>query len=234
MKVRLISVFVSSPNDVAEERRVLDEIVDSINRSDGKAGGFRLELFKWEDDVTPQIGPKPQKVVDQQTPEYDVYLGIMSTRFGTPTGRYGSGTEKEFKDALRKWKKAGSPWITFYFNDAPAVSRKPDEARQFVRVCELREDLESKGIVLGYTGVRGNKDAFYEKVSTHLRKCAVDHASGTGTSRGKRARCEVRGGRGEPVGADLTGPAGNRLAVRSGSVRFGQIHFLPLGRLVGL
>jgi hypothetical protein len=121
-KVRMIRVFVSSPGYVAEERAVIDELVASINRTDGQVVGFRLELFRWEDDVTPQIGPKPQQVVDRQTPVYDIYVGIMSARFGTPTEGYGSGTEKEFTDAMEKWKKAGSPWITFYFDDAPRVS----------------------------------------------------------------------------------------------------------------
>ncbi|TVS12283.1 MAG: DUF4062 domain-containing protein [Planctomycetaceae bacterium] len=125
--VRLIRVFVSSPGDVQAERDVVDEVVAAINRTDGDAGGFRLETFRWEANVTPQIGPRPQKVVDQQTPEYDVYLGMMSTRFGTPTGRYGSGTEKEFKDALKQWKSAGQPWITFYFDDAPKSLSKPQE-----------------------------------------------------------------------------------------------------------
>ena len=55
--VRLVRVFVSSPGDVAEERAVLDEVMAAINRTDGQAGGFRLELFRWEEDVAPQIGP---------------------------------------------------------------------------------------------------------------------------------------------------------------------------------
>ena len=92
--VRLIRVFVSSPGDVAEERNVLTEVVDSINQTDGQGRQVRLELFRWEDNVTTKIGPKPQKVVDSQTPAYDIYVGIMSTRFGTPAGRYGSGTER--------------------------------------------------------------------------------------------------------------------------------------------
>lgn len=115
--VRIIRVFVSSPGDVAAERAVMDELVESINRTDGKTHRVRLELFRWEDDVVPQIGPKSQQVVDSQTPAYDIYLGIMSTRFGTPTDRYGSGAEKEFKDALKQWKAAGAPWLTSYFDD---------------------------------------------------------------------------------------------------------------------
>lgn len=117
--VRVIRVFVSSPSDVADERAVLDEVVDRINRTDGRTVGVRLELWTWERDVVPQVGPKPQAVIDAQMPGYDVYLGILAHRFGTKTGRYGSGTEKEFRDALKRWESTGAPWILFYFSDAP-------------------------------------------------------------------------------------------------------------------
>ena len=123
--VRLIRVFVSSPSDVAEERKILDEVVHRINATDGLYLGVRLETWKWEENAVPQIGPPPQEGIDRQLPQYDIYLGIMSARFGTPTDGCGSGTEKEFRDALELWKQAGSPWILFYFNDEPKLSRKP-------------------------------------------------------------------------------------------------------------
>ena len=167
--VRVITVFVSSPSDVQQERDVLDEIVTSINRTDGQPGGFRLELFKWEDSVTPRIGPKPQEVVDEQTPAYDVYLGIMSTRFGTPTARYGSGTAQEFEEAWKSWENVGSPWITFYFQDEPKLSGNAAAAAQYVKVCEFREQLCTQGLVATYKNVRGSREAFFEKVSEHLR-----------------------------------------------------------------
>jgi len=63
--VRVIRIFVSSPGDVAEERQVMGDVVDSINRTDGQARRFRLELFRWEDDVTPQIGPKWNRLADR-------------------------------------------------------------------------------------------------------------------------------------------------------------------------
>lgn len=168
--VRMVRVFVSSPGDVAAERNVMKELVEGINRSDGQAGGFRLELFRWEDDVVPQLGPKPQQVVDSQTPVYDIYVGIMSSRFGTPSGRYGSGTEKEYKDALKNWKSAGAPWITFYFDDAPSLSSQPAEIEQYLKVCKFREQMQKRGLYATYKGVRGSENGFYEKVSEHLRK----------------------------------------------------------------
>jgi hypothetical protein len=113
---RIIRVFVSSPSDVAAERGVLDEVVQRINRTDGRERNVRLEVWKWETGVVTQIGPKPQDVIDAQMPvHYDIYLGIMKHRFGTPTGRYGSGTEKEFQDALKCWGEIKAPWILFYF-----------------------------------------------------------------------------------------------------------------------
>jgi hypothetical protein len=56
---RILRVFVSSPGDVAAERAVLDEVVESINRTDGRACGVRLELWKWEQDAVPQAGLPP-------------------------------------------------------------------------------------------------------------------------------------------------------------------------------
>lgn len=168
--MRVLRVLVSSPGDVQAERDVLDEVVASINRVEGPACGVRVELFRWERDVVPRIGPRPQEAVDAQLPPYDVYLGIMSTRFGTPTARYGSGTEQEFRDALQQWQQAGTPWITFYFDAQPKMTGDPAQAEQYFKVCQFRKELEQRGLVTSYAGVRGRSDSFFEKVSEHLRK----------------------------------------------------------------
>jgi len=41
VQVRLIRIFVSSPGDVGGERRLMDEVVAAINRTDGQAGAGR-------------------------------------------------------------------------------------------------------------------------------------------------------------------------------------------------
>jgi hypothetical protein len=55
--VRLIRIFVSSPGYVAKERETLDEVIGAINDVQGRQYGVRLEAWKWEDQVVPQIGP---------------------------------------------------------------------------------------------------------------------------------------------------------------------------------
>ena len=170
--VQLIKVFVSSPDNVSAEHAALNAAIRSINRTDGQAHGYLLELLDPQDAV-PQIGPGRQRVLDGQRPPYDIYLGIMSTRFGDPTGRYGSGTEKEFEEALENWNAKQAPWITFYFQDEPAISSKPADVEQYLKVCRFRERLQTMGLVGTYKDVRGSNDSLYEKVSEHLRKIAA-------------------------------------------------------------
>jgi ubiquinone/menaquinone biosynthesis C-methylase UbiE len=168
--VRRIRVFVSSPNDVRAERDLLDTVVDEINRTMGDAGSFVLQLFKWERNVIPQIDQTPQGVIDNQMPDCDVYLGILRTRFGTPTGNYGSGTEQEFCAALERFNSQGKPWISFYFYSGPVQLRSREEREQYDKVCDFRDELERKGVVGRYKKTRGNQDAFLEQVRTNLIK----------------------------------------------------------------
>lgn len=46
-----------------DERAVLDEVVQAINATRAAQMGVRLELWKWERNVAPQIGPPAQKVI---------------------------------------------------------------------------------------------------------------------------------------------------------------------------
>jgi septum formation protein len=168
--VRILRIFVSSPGDVAQERALLDEVVDRINRVDGQEHNVRLEIFRWEVDVLPQIGPSPQEVVDEQTPSYDIYLGIMGARFGSPTARHESGTEHELRQAWDQWRRVGAPWILFYFRDQPDVAATPEAAEQWTKVVNFRDELQMEGIVCVYSEPSGSTTGFREQVEEHLRR----------------------------------------------------------------
>lgn len=173
-----IRVFLSSPGDCAAERQAIETAIDRINRTESERSGIDLRLVKWESSVTPQLGLSPQAVIDKQTPQYDIYVGILSRRFGTPTDGYGSGTEKEFNDALERFGQTGSPWILFYFNEeerntpvnSPAdFERIQREHEELSKIWAFKEKVKPLGLYGAYKSVQGGDNSFLELVELHLR-----------------------------------------------------------------
>ncbi len=124
----VLQVFVASPSDVAEERTTLDSVIAELNRT--WAGSLRIafDVWKWETHARPGFSADAQAVINAQVPDdYDVFIGILWARLGTPTGRAISGTVEEFERAYARFKATGSvPEIMMYFKDAPLAPSKID------------------------------------------------------------------------------------------------------------
>jgi hypothetical protein len=154
---RRIRVFLSSPSDVADERRQCVEAVEELNslmRALIPDRELELEVVTWEADTFPDLTGSPQGVVDSQLGfDYDVFLGIMWARFGTPTESAGSGTENEFRAARQGWSEKRRPsHIVFYFCDADVKmkGRTPAELQQLVDVRSFRDELRHLGLIGSY------------------------------------------------------------------------------------
>jgi Domain of unknown function (DUF4062) len=166
---RTIRVFASSPSDVSDERQQLSVVVQELNATLRALVPDRptvVELIKWETYVHPDMGRDAQDVVSRQIPDYDVFLGIMWSRFGTPTKDADSGTEQEFWDAHAGWEKRRTPsHILFYFcrQDFPndVVMKNID---QLQKVSAFRSELANRGLVWNYP----SHAAFADTVRPHL------------------------------------------------------------------
>ena len=162
-----LRIFVASPGDVGKERDALAGVVNELNRTISALMpdvDARLELVRWETHTHPSMG-RPQGVINEQIGDYDVFVGILWKRFGTPTGRAESGTEEEFRLAYDNWQTHQRPQILFYFSQTPsAPARSPEEVQQFLKVVQLRQELESKGLVWEYLA----PERFADAVRPHL------------------------------------------------------------------
>ena len=147
---KIIRIFVSSPDDMRHEREQLGKIVQSVNRSWGHVFKSQFELIRWETHGVPGFGQDAQDLLNKELPDdFEVYIGLMWARFGTPTGRAGSGTEEEFCSAYARFKEdPTSVRIMFYFKETqiPLEDIDPD---QLGRVRKFRVSLEEKGGLLG-------------------------------------------------------------------------------------
>ena len=166
---------------------MLEDIVREINLTLSKSLGIRIELIKWETHVSPGIGKDPQHIINSQIgDDYDIFIGIMWARFGTDTGRFGSGTEEEFERAYARFlKDEKSVEIMFYFKDA-GIPPSEIDLNEVSRVLEFKKKLGSKGALYGAYSTR-------EEFGQHLRAC-FENRSGRDCERGG-ADGEARRGR---------------------------------------
>ena len=149
-QINKIKIFVASPNDVQSERNQLDDVVRELNSTICKEKKIVLEMFKWETNCYPAMG-RVQGVINKQVGSYDIFIGIMWKRFGTPTGISESGTEEEFRCAYSMWKENHTPHILFYFCMAPFMPRTKEEADQISKVIAFRDELSKIGLTGEYT-----------------------------------------------------------------------------------
>jgi hypothetical protein len=143
----VLSIFLASPGDVAEERARVAEVVFRWNRAWSRHLGLRLELLRWEDDSYPDIGDDAQDVINQQIPnDWDLFIGVMWARFGTPTHRAGSGTQEEYERALERHRTAPDVSLLFYFKDASIPPSKIDPA-QLRLVQDFKKSVQTAGLL---------------------------------------------------------------------------------------
>jgi len=116
-----IRVFVASPSDLAQERQALEDVVRELNLAWSDQLQVVLELVMWETHVSPGISTDAQAVVNEQIrDDFDIFLGLLWSRFGTPTPRAASGTQEEFERALTRHRTdVESVRIMMYFKTAP-------------------------------------------------------------------------------------------------------------------
>lgn len=144
---QILSVFVASPSDVSDERNALEEIIRELNITWSREIGLRLELVRWETHAFPGSGQDAQDVINSKIPDdYDIFIGIMWHRFGTPTGRYGSGTIEEFQRAKKRAvEKPGSVKIMFYFRGSLPNSISEIDGGELLKVQNFRQELGDEG-----------------------------------------------------------------------------------------
>lgn len=69
----VLSVFVASPGEVADERKRLERVVDELNFVWSRECGLRLELVKWETHAYSDRGTDAQDVINKQLDEFDTF-----------------------------------------------------------------------------------------------------------------------------------------------------------------
>ena len=160
--MRHFKIFLASPSDTSKERMLTQEVVNEINKSAGK-DEYTIELFLWEENTFSSIGADGQDVINNQNFDYDIFIGIMSHKFGFPTPRALSATAEEYEIALKKYKEDNLKNIMFYFNSSDLPYDIDTE--QFNKVKEFKKKIQNDGV---FTKTYDKKTGFDKILRTEL------------------------------------------------------------------
>lgn len=168
MELKVCKIFLASPTETDAERQAVREIVKELEDILGENLSITIKLLSWENSTYPSIGEYSQAVIDEQIgDDYDVFVGLMWRKFGTPTKVAGSGTEEEYNRALENFNNGTCQNIMFYFNQA-ALPQDTD-FDQFAKVKAFKKKIgEIDGVY--YWGYN-NLDEFKNEFRKHLSKC---------------------------------------------------------------
>ena len=182
MDTKTVRLFVASPGDVSTEREVVEKVAHEIDENPREAlveaGPFRIEVLRWED-VAPS-GGRPQQVIADQLGPYDIFVGILWNRCGTPTGHdeHGhqiaqSGTVEEIRGALSKLRQKSlrKEQIMLYRCERPVFLATTDEILQFTAVHALFEEIDSskKALTCRYNSIESFGSLFEKHFTQALQ-----------------------------------------------------------------
>lgn len=136
-----LRVFLASPGDVADERALALRVLEQLQYDPLLRGRIAVETVAWDKPGagTPMLATlTPQEAIKQGLPtpaECDIVIVIFWARMGTPLpdewkkpdgGRYRSGTEWEYLNALEAAEKHEKPAVLVY-RRTEKIALDPDD-----------------------------------------------------------------------------------------------------------
>lgn len=138
-EIKQINLFISCPGDIKDELNSIEVIVKEINKTTGKIGGFSIQIVHWNEDTYTDLGEDGQEIINNQI-NYDILIGILWMRLGTPTKRDKSGTVEEINRAIENSEKQQ----LIYFKTATPSNLNSINTTELNEVIQFKKELSNK------------------------------------------------------------------------------------------
>lgn len=147
-----IQIFVSCPSDVNSEKKIVKDVCEIVNKDLLETKVNIHYTFRDFTEIIGQVGIRPQQLINDSITGYDIYLGILFMRFGTPTGKinistgkeFESGTEEEYFEATKNYELNQKPKQIYFFFKNQKGSSSSIQNSQAGKVLKFKESLMLK------------------------------------------------------------------------------------------
>lgn len=145
---KLIKIFLASPGDLGDERKIAKSIIDGELNQLWDSFGYLLELVGWEDTIS---GPgRPQATINRDLEQCELFVGMMWRKWGTMPdhgGRFSSGFEEEYTISMERFEREQRPEISLLLKEIGSEFLR-DPGPDLKKVLAFRERLISEKKIL--------------------------------------------------------------------------------------
>jgi len=168
--VRLFRVFLSAPADVIAEPEIVAGVLREWNVQHGQDRSVRVELVHWRTHAYPAAGQRPQSLINKQAfDRADIVVGVFWTRFGTPTGRFGSGTEEELRRGIAQGKA-----VMVYFSRV-APPKRSGRPLQYSKIKAFQRKLGKQALYWEFSSLDGFERDFRNHLAMEMQDLQKKH-----------------------------------------------------------
>jgi len=162
--IKQIKLFISCPGDIIDELNSIEVIVKEINKTFGELSNFSIQIVHWNEDTYTDIGEDGQEVINNQI-EYDILIGILWMKLGTPTKRDKSGTVEEINRAISNPKKQQ----LLYFKTAAPTNLNSINTSELDKIRSFKQELTNKLLYKEFESVEKFESLFRLNLSNLIK-----------------------------------------------------------------
>lgn len=156
-------LLISCPGDITNEIDIIEKVVSQFNEQFSDTLGISIRTRHWQKSAYAQSGGKPQALLNEQfVYDCDAAVAVFWTRFGTPTDKYGSGTEEEIETMLSSGKQ-----VFMYFSNKK-IDPSQMSADEYKKVQAFRDRYKDQGIYFVYSSDEEFEKLFFAHLSQHF------------------------------------------------------------------
>ena len=161
-------ILIVSPDDVTAERKIIQEIISSWNRTYFSRMKALLFPVMFESLLVQEMSGRPDAESNLQiAKDCDILIGAFWTRIGTNTGFAESRTMEE----IREFQKAGKP-VMLYLSSAQVA---PDSVNlgQYEELMKFMDDCLHEGLVERYDTLQDFREKLSRGIASRISKVQI-------------------------------------------------------------
>lgn len=171
--ITVYKIMLSCPGDIDDQyKNDIRSAADLFNKTTGRNLNILLDIVDWKSDSYPESRKKGQEAINEQlVNKSDMIIALFWTRFGSPTDKYGSGTEEEIELMIKNNKN-----VFLYFLTKETKLNK-EVLEQYNKILEFKEKYKNNNYYYEISKEDNFKDIILSNLSNYFIDIAKDNNS---------------------------------------------------------